>query len=165
MISIIAAVAPNLAIGKDNKLLWHISEDLKYFKKTTAGHTVIMGYNTFLSLNCKPLPNRTNIVITKRIKNNENDNYITVMSLEAALGEVKEDEEVFIIGGGMLYKSSIQLADKLYITQVDINIEDADTFFPEIDPSIWREDWRSETMKDEKTGKEFRFVIYLRKTI
>ncbi len=165
MISIIAAVAPNLAIGKENKLLWHISEDLKYFKKTTAGHTVIMGYNTFLSLNCKPLPNRTNIVITKRIKNNENDNYITVMSLEAALGEVKEDEEVFIIGGGMLYKSSIQLADKLYITQVDINIEDADTFFPEIDPSIWREDWRSETMKDEKTGKEFRFVTYLRKTI
>lgn len=163
MVSIIAAVSGNGAIGKDNDMPWHISEDLKYFKKTTSGHPVIMGYNTFLSLGCRPLPGRRNIVVSTRQASGLRDGVELCSSLEAAMEISRPDtEEVFVIGGGRLYKAAMQYADKLYITEVHANVEDADVFFPAIDPGLWEEDSRSENMYDGKSGVEYSFVTYKR---
>jgi dihydrofolate reductase len=136
MISIIVAVAENLAIGKDNRLLWHISDDLKRFKQLTSGHTVIMGRNTWLSLPKRPLPNRTNIVIT----DNPDECFEgceMVDSIEAAIAKCPPDEESFVMGGASIYRQFMPLADKLYITRVK-KAFDGDTFFPEIDPENWK---------------------------
>lgn len=163
MISIIVAVAKNHAIGKDNKLLWHLSEDLKYFKRTTSGHTVIMGYNTFLSVGGRPFPNRRNIVVNNALPDGVRDGVECFSSLDSALCAAQQGrEEVFVIGGGMMYRTSMPKADKLYITEVDKVVEDADTFFPEIDPKIWKETSRTPFQKDEKSGLDFSFVIYER---
>jgi len=131
-ISIIAAVAANLAIGKNNQLLWHLPEDLKRFKQLTTGHAVVMGQKTYESLG-RPLPDRTNIVITLD-KAYKAKGCIIVHSIEEALKEAKkvESEEIFIIGGGSIYRQFLPLADKLYITRVEKNF-DADTFFPPYD--------------------------------
>lgn len=136
MISIIVAVAKNLAIGKDNQLLWHISEDLKRFKKLTSGLTVVMGRNTWLSLPVRPLPHRANIVIT----DNPGECFEgcqMVNSIEAAIAKCPKNEESFVIGGASIYRQFMPIADKLYITQVDKPFE-GDTFFPEIDPKVWK---------------------------
>ena len=131
-ISMIAAIASkNRAIGKNNELIYHISEDLKRFKKITSGHIVIMGRKTFQSIG-KPLPNRINIVITRN-PNFYEENVIVTHSLDEALhlAELKApDDEVFIIGGGQIYKEAIGKADKLYLTIIEGN-PDADTFFPD----------------------------------
>ena len=182
MLSIIVAVAKNMAIGKDNKLLWHISEDLKYFKNVTKGHPVIVGRNTFISLG-KPLPNRQNIVVLGEFfeeyyndlgdsfsvspsggKIFDSDGVIYCQTLDDALkmGESISDE-AFIIGGGSIYKATMEMADKLYITEVDVVIEDADTFFPEIDGLMWKIENKGETLRDEKSGYGFRFVTYTKK--
>lgn len=126
----IAAVAENRAIGKDNKLLWNIPEDLARFKTITMGHPVIVGKNTFLSIG-KPLPGRTNIVVAKE-KDYRAPGCLTVHSFEDALSLAREKdyEEIFIIGGGMIYEQGIEIADKLYITLVKGEFE-ADTFFPD----------------------------------
>ena len=131
MISIICAIGKNKAIGRDNKLLWDIPHDLKHFKEITAGHPVIMGRKTFESIG-RPLPNRTNIIVT-RDKSYQQDKCLVANSLEEAIEKGKEidSEEVFIIGGGSVYAQAIDLVDKLYLTIVDDVIEDADTFFPE----------------------------------
>jgi dihydrofolate reductase len=164
MISIIVAVAKNNAIGKDNRLLWHLSEDLKYFKKTTLGHCVVMGYNTFLSVNSRPFPNRRNIIVNNAIEDGVHNGIESYSTLEKALkAATEDDEEAFVIGGGMLYRTSLPFADKLYITEVDKVVEDADTYFPIIDLSIWKETSRSEQMVDEKSGLKFTFVTYVRK--
>lgn len=166
MLSIIVVTAKNLAIGKENRLLWHLSEDLKYFRRTTTGHSVIMGYNTFLSVNKRPLPNRRNIVVNNEMKDGVYDGVEFFSTLEGAIaasGAGNGGEEVFIIGGGMMYRTSMPLAQKLYITEVSDTVEDADTFFPEIDLSIWKEETRSEPIKDEKAGVEYSFVTYIRK--
>ena len=128
-ISIIAAVAKNRAICKDNKLLWHLPEDLKRFKRLTDGHAIVMGSKTFESLG-RPLPRRTNIVIAKDL-DYKADGCIIVHSLDEALTEAKkvENDEIFIIGGGSIYAQYLPVADKLYITRVDKEFE-ADTFFP-----------------------------------
>lgn len=163
MVSIIVAVAANHAIGKNNDLLWHISEDLKFFKRTTSGHPVVMGYNTYLSIGARPLPKRRNIVVSSSRPEGERDGVEFFKSLESALSAATEGgEEVFVMGGGMLYRSALPLADKLYITEVDTVIEDADTFFPVIDPAIWHESSRSERHHDEETGFDFSFVEYVR---
>ena len=130
IVSIIAAVAENRAIGKENKLLWHIPEDLTRFKKITMGHPVIVGKNTFLSIG-KPLPGRANIVVAKE-KDYKAPGCITVHSFKKAvfLASQKDDQEIFIIGGGMIYAQGIEIADKLYITLVKGEF-DADTFFPD----------------------------------
>jgi dihydrofolate reductase len=130
-ISMIAAVAKDLAIGKKNDLLWHIPEDFKHFKNKTSGHTVIMGSKTFESLNSKPLPNRTNIVIAYD-KNYNAPGCVVVTSINDAVEEAKkhETEEVFIMGGGSIYKQFLPLSDKLYITLVDKIFPDAEIFFP-----------------------------------
>ncbi len=128
-ISMIGAVAKNLAIGKNNRLLWHIPEDLKRFKELTNGHAIIMGSKTFESLG-RPLPHRTNIVIAKDA-NYKADGCTVVHSLDEAIIEAKKNEpdEIFIIGGGSIYAQFLPRADKLYITLVDKEYE-ADTFFP-----------------------------------
>lgn len=130
-ISLIAAIAKNLAIGKDNKLLYYIPEDLKRFKKITSGHVVVMGKKTFESMGSKPLPNRTNIVISLE-RDYQAAGCVTAHSIEEALSKAKELEkdEIFIIGGGSIYAQTLRHADKLYVTVIDRVHEDADAFFP-----------------------------------
>ena len=135
-ISIIVAIAENRAIGKDNKLLWHLSDDLKRFKKLTTGHTLIMGRNTFLSLPNGALPNRRHIVISD-MEGESFDGCEMAASIEEAINLAGKDEECFVIGGGMVYKQFLPLAGKLYLTEVHSSFE-ADTFFPEIDFSQWK---------------------------
>ena len=134
-ISIIAAVAENSrAIGLNNELLWHLPEDLKHFKELTSGHAVVMGYNTYLSIG-RPLPNRTNIVISKE-EVPEPEGCLLSHSIEEALDKAKEiesakpDGEVFIIGGGQIYRSTIDLADRLYLTIIQ-DEKNGDAFFPD----------------------------------
>jgi len=130
IVSIIAAIGTNQELGKNNKLLWHIPQDFARFKKITLHHPVIMGRTTFCSIG-KPLPKRVNIVVTHD-KNFKADGAIICHSLEEAIVEAKEknDKEIFIIGGGQIYKQAIKFADKLYLTIVEGNF-DADTFFPD----------------------------------
>ena len=130
IMSIVAAIGSNRELGKDNKLLWHIPEDLKRFKKLTLNHPVIMGRKTFQSVG-KPLPGRTNIVIT-RDYNYQAEGCLVTHSLEEAikLAKTKETQEIFIIGGGQIYQQAINIADKLYLTVVKGGFE-ADTFFPD----------------------------------
>ena len=138
MITLIAAIAQNNALGKDNDLIWHLPADLKRFKKVTTGHHILMGRNTFESIG-KPLPNRTTIIITR-----SNDYFIdgclTADSVEKAIELAKDDDEVFIIGGAQIYKYVMDnnLVDKLDITIVHEEFE-ADVFFPEIDRNLWKE--------------------------
>lgn len=147
IISLICSIAENRAIGKGNKLLWEIPEDLKHFKEITSGHVVIMGDKTYNSIG-RPLPNRINIVLTKD-KNFRAENCIVCHSLEETLEKAKELEkdEIFIIGGGQIYKQTIGLANKLYLTIVEGKYE-ADTYFP--DYSDFKKIIRQEKHKNEK---------------
>lgn len=135
-ISIIVAIAENYAIGKDNTLLWHISEDLKRFRKLTTGHTLIMGRNTFLSLPKGVLPNRRHIVISDKAGESF-EGCEMASSIEEALRMAGSEDESFVIGGGMVYRQFLPVAGKLYLTRVHEAFE-ADTFFPEIDFSQWK---------------------------
>jgi len=135
-ISIIVAIAENRAIGKDNRLLWHLSDDLKRFKRLTTGHTLIMGRNTFLSLPNGPLPNRRHVVITD-VPGEDFEGCEMAHSVEQAIELAGNGEECFVIGGGMVYAQFLPIAGKLYLTQVHHSF-DADTFFPEIDLSQWK---------------------------
>lgn len=156
--NIIVAIADNNAIGKDNQLLWHISEDLRYFKKVTMGATVVMGRKTYESIG-KPLPGRRNIVVSRSLK--EITGVEVFASVEAVIEEFKDSaEEVFIIGGGELYRSMLPYASKLYITFVHVTIPDADTFFPEIDHSLWHEISRESFPRGEKFEHPFEFVVF-----
>lgn len=133
--SIIVAIADNLAIGKDNKLLWHIPEDLKRFKNITTGHHLIMGKKTYESLPIRPLPNRISIVLSD-IPGDKIEGCKMAYSIDEAISKCP-DEECFVIGGGMVYKQFLALADKLYITWVH-KVFDADTFFPELNFDEWQ---------------------------
>ena len=161
-ISIIVAIAENNAIGKDNLLLWRLSNDLKRFKKITSGHKVIMGRNTFLSLPNGALPNRTNLVITDK-EEDDFDRCIMVYSVPEALEKCDENEEVFVIGGGMIYKQFLPHATKLYITKVHKSFDAADTFFPEINYDEWNEISRERHESSEKNEYPHSFIIYERK--
>lgn len=135
-ISIIVAMAKNRAIGKGGDLIWHLSNDLKHFKEVTSGHTVIMGYNTYASLpNKKPLPKRRNIIISSRL-NEAPEGFELASNILGAMKMVFNEEEVFIIGGGMIYEQFLPMADKLYLTQINKDF-DADTFFPIINFKNW----------------------------
>lgn len=160
MITIIAAVADNNALGKNNELLWHLPNDFKRFKSITTGHYIIMGRKTFESFP-KPLPNRTHVIITRQ-KNYSYDGCIIVDSLQNALATCSKEKEVFIIGGGEIYKQSIEIADKLDITKVHDTFE-ADTFFPEIDLDKWNLIASEFHPKDEKHLYDFSFQTYIRK--
>ena len=155
-ISLIAAVANNNVIGKDNDLIWRLPADLKYFKQTTTGHHIIMGRKNYESIG-KPLPNRTSIIITRQ-EDYEASGCIVVHSLEEALKAVKNDDEPFIIGGGKIYKQSIAIVNKLYITHIHHDFE-GDTFFPEITDK-WQIISKKDYRPDEKNKYEFSFVIY-----
>jgi len=162
MISIIVAKSENSCIGIKNKLPWHLSEDLKHFKKITEGHKVIMGRKTFesiLDFLGKPLPNRENIVITRNKSYNQK-NCTVVNSLEEAINLINSDQEAFIIGGAEIYNQAIKQADKLYITEVKTEI-DGDKFFPELDKN-WLEISREYHTKDEKNKYDFDFVEYIK---
>ena len=159
MISIIVAVAENGVIGSDNQMPWHISEDLRRFKAVTTGHPVIMGRKTFESLG-RPLPNRTNVVITRN-PSYKVDGATVVGSLDEALALFPGDGEVFVIGGGEIYRQAMDIADRLYITRVGTEFE-GDTRFPEIDDSRWRVTWREAHPRGEKFPHPFEFVNYQR---
>ena len=161
-LTIIVAAGENNAIGKDNDLIWHLSDDLKRFKKLTNGHHIIMGRKTFESFP-KPLPNRKHIVITRQADYNVPDGVMIVNNLPDAIEAAKGDDQPFIIGGGEIYKQSMALADKLEITRVHATFEEADTFFPEIDSSIWKEVNRTTHDADEKHAHAFSFITYIRK--
>ena len=129
-------MAKNRAIGKGGDLIWHLSNDLKHFKEVTSGHTVIMGYNTYRSLpGQKPLPKRRNIIISSRLKEVP-EGFEVANSILDAMKMVFNEEEVFIIGGGMIYEQFLPMADKLYLTKIDKDFE-ADTFFPIINYNNW----------------------------
>jgi dihydrofolate reductase len=161
MITIIAAIAKNNALGKNNQLIWHLPADLIRFKKTTLHHYVIMGRKTFESLN-KPLPNRTTVIVTRN-KKYKADGCIVVHSLKDALEVSKNEENVFILGGAKIYEQAIKFADVLDITLVHHTFE-ADAFFPEIDKTIWKENSRQDFKADEKNKYDYSFVTYTRKT-
>jgi len=190
---IIAAVADNGAIGKDNDLLWHIAEDMKYFRRTTTGNPVVMGFRTFLSIG-RPLPKRVNIVISTRSWADVPEGVIVARSLEEAYslvekaakskvndaavdvevsekkvagsadgGRETEPGRIFIMGGGETYRKALPTADKLYITHVHTAIEDADTFFPVIDPVIWMVESEAPSATDPETGYTYEFKVYKRR--
>ncbi|WP_400081359.1 dihydrofolate reductase [Winogradskyella sp. R77965] len=149
-------------MGKDNSLIWHLSDDLKRFKSLTSGHHIIMGRKTFESFP-KPLPNRTHIVITRQKDYKAPAGVILVNSLHDAIDAAKNDTQAFIIGGGEIYKQSIALVNKLEITRVHSTFEDADTFFPEVDNALWKEVNRETHDADENHAHAFSFITYLRR--
>lgn len=159
-ISIIVAIAQNFAIGKNNDLLFHLPADLKRFKQITSGHTIIMGRNTLLSLPKWPLPNRRHIVITDK-PDDQFEGCEVVFSIDEAIEKVKNEEEAFIIGGGMIYRQFFPVAGKLYLTLVHQDFE-ADTYFTEINYSEWDETAR-EDLHDEKNGFDYSYLDLVRK--
>jgi dihydrofolate reductase len=160
MIILIAAIAENSALGKNNELLWHLPKDFKRFKEITSGHYIIMGRKTFESFP-KPLPNRTHVIITRQ-KDYVCEGCIVVQDLEKALAVCPKNEDVFIIGGGEIYSQSIHLADQLDITRVHHSFE-ADVYFPEIDPTIWKLISEEVNLKDEKHRYDYSFQTFVRK--
>jgi len=160
-IAMIVAAAANNVIGKDNKLIWHLPEDLKFFKKATLNHYMIMGRKTFEALG-KPLKDRVSIVITKS-KKFEWPELIVVGSLKEAINlpKLKDEDRVFVIGGGEIYRQSMEIADEIYLTRVHANFE-GDTTFPEIDQRIWKEVSRVDHPEDEKHAYSFSFLKYER---
>ena len=160
MITLIVAMGKNREIGKENQLLWHLPKDLKHFKDLTSGHPIIMGRKTYESIG-KPLPNRTNIVISRRNDWFEEGILIVGSIKEAVKFAKKIDEEVFVIGGGNIYEQTIDLADKLEVTLVDA-VLDADTFFPKINEKVWQKTNEEYHQKDEKNEFDFCFQTFER---
>lgn len=169
MITIIANVAKNRAIGNKNKLIYWLPNDMKRFKALTTGHTIIMGRNTFLSLPKGALPNRRNIVLTRSTFPTPSGQTATDLypgcdvypSLEEALKHCAEDEDIYIIGGASVYRQALPLADRLCLTEVDNTPEQADTFFPSYEDT-WKEDWREDHEADERHAHRYAFVDYVR---
>jgi dihydrofolate reductase len=159
-VSIIAAIAENNAIGKDNQLLWHLPEDLKRFKRITEGHPIIMGKHTYYSLPKRPLPGRTNIVLTTS-PCEKIDGCQVVYSIDDAMNQCSDTQENFIIGGGSVYRQFFSHAQKLYITHVHVTLN-ADTFFPDIDPLHWKIIEKEEHKADEKNKYDYTFITYQR---
>jgi dihydrofolate reductase len=157
-ISIIVAIAKNYAIGSSNNLLFYLPDDLKRFKQITTGHPIIMGKNTLLSLPNGALPNRRNIVISQSLESFEGVEI--VRSIEEAVEKVKNEEEAFVIGGGMIYEQFFPVAGKLYLTLVNEKF-DADTFFPEIDYTEWEELEREER-HDKKNNFDYTYLTLQR---
>jgi dihydrofolate reductase len=153
-VSSVVAISENHVIGKDNKLLWYLPNDLKHFKDITSGHTVIMGRKTFDSVG-KPLPRRRNIIITRQDISIEGCE--VVKSIEAALDLCKDEEEVFIVGGAEIYRQSMHLTDRIYLTIVHKEFE-GDSFFPEIDKKEWKEVSHEDFEADEKNSIPYSFI-------
>ncbi|MFA7285857.1 MAG: dihydrofolate reductase [Candidatus Paceibacterota bacterium] len=162
-IAIIAAIGKNNEIGKGNTLLFNMPADMKYFRDTTRGHSVIMGRKTFESLPNGALPNRRNIIITRDTEY-KSEGIEVVHSLDEALKLFENnEEEIFVIGGAEIYRQAIEKANKLYITHIDAEDKDADSFFPFIDEEIWIETKTEAFIKDDKNPHNYSFVEYEKK--
>lgn len=159
---IIVAIAENNAIGKAGDLLCHLPNDLKHFKELTTGATVVMGKKTFFSLPRRPLPNRRNIVLTRDLIFAYEQTEVA-HSIEELQGMLSHDEQVFIIGGGEIYRQFIPLVEELHITHIHHTWEDADTFFPEIDPTIWQCTSEEHFTSDDRHAFAYTFATYVRK--
>ena len=164
MITMIAAAAENNALGKDNKIVWHLPDDFKRFKQLTSGHPIVMGRKTFESFD-KPLPNRTHIIVTRQknyVPKPYSEPCIVLSSMEKALEVFPKNETVFIIGGGEIYELGIPFADKIELTRVHGTFE-ADAFFPEINLNDWKLVHEEYHPKDEKHNFDFTYQTFLRK--
>lgn len=151
-----------MAIGRGGDLLFHISEDLRRFKALTMGHPIIMGRKTFESFPNGALPGRRNIVITRQVDYVANGAE-TVGSLQQAIDAVEQCDEAFVIGGGEIYTQALPHASKLYLTIIDADVADADTFFPQIDPAQWETIEEREVKQDPRSGATYRFICLSRK--
>lgn len=160
-IALIAAVAENGVIGKDNQLIWRLSSDLKRFKALTTGHTVLMGRKTFESIGSKPLPNRLNIVISRNFQV-ENLNVLVCNSIESALAKCRHEEVVFVIGGAEIYRQTLAIADILYLTLVK-TFPEGDSYFPDFEKDNWRLELEEKHQADEKNEFDYSFLNYVRK--
>ncbi|MCD8179036.1 MAG: dihydrofolate reductase [Tannerellaceae bacterium] len=160
-VSIIAAIAENNAISKNQQLLCHLPNDLKRFKDLTNGHAIVMGRKTFESLPKGALPNRKNVILTT-VPDAGFVDCFACESIEDALYICEKEEEVFLIGGAMVYKQGLEIADKMYLTHIHHTFEDADTFFPEINYSEWKEVEREDFEADERNPYAYSFVTYER---
>lgn len=158
-ITIIAAIAAGGAIGRNGELLFHISDDLKRFKHLTMGHPIIMGRKTFESFPNGALPGRRNIVITRNLAYAA-PGIETFPSVDAAIDALDVGDDVYIIGGGQIYREAIDLADCLQLTLIDARVEDADTYFPRFDTSEWELVYLSDDHTDPRTGVTYRFATY-----
>jgi len=165
LVSLIAAVSENNVIGKGNQLPWHLPADMKYFREITMGRCLIMGRKNYDSIpeKFRPLPGRTNIIVTRQ-KNFSADRCIVVNSMEEALDQAKKkkETEAFIIGGGEIFKHSLHLADKIYLTRIH-HIIDGDVFFPELNADEWKEESAQHCKADEKNKFDYSFLVLKRK--
>jgi len=159
IISIMVAAAENNVIGRDNGLLWHLPNDLRFFKRTTSGHPVIMGRKTFESLG-KPLPNRLNIIVTRQ-RDYQAEGADVMHSLEAALGLDTGADELFVIGGGEIYRQALPLADRVYLTRVHTELA-GDTYFPVLDEKDWKLVAADRHASDERHAYDYTFQLYER---
>lgn len=160
MVSIIVAVAENNVIGKDNSLIWHLPADMKFFKDKTTGHCIITGRKNYESIpeKFRPLPNRTNIVITRQ-KNYLAPGTIIVDSIGKAMDAASKtnDDEIFIIGGAEIFKQSLQLTQRIYLTKIYHSFE-GDVYFPELNMNEWKEVSRTKGITDDKNKYEYDFI-------
>ncbi len=158
MISMISALAKNRTIGKKNALPWHLPADLKHFKEKTTGKTIVMGLNTFKSVGERPLPNRKNVVLTDDKNYQAPTGVVLAHSIDEVLEMTKNDGEIMISGGAMVYKQFLPMADRLYLTYIDHDF-DGDIFFPEFDMNEWKEVSRENHEPDEKNKYKYSFVV------
>lgn len=162
MLSIIVAISDNNVIGKENKLIWHLPEDLKRFKELTTGHTIIMGRKTFESLG-RVLPNRKHIVLTRDINYYVDDENVEIVNdIEDLEKYIDSEEENFVIGGAIIYSQLMPKVDKMYITKIHEKFE-GDSYFPVINEEEWKEIEKIQGIKDEKNTYDYEFVTYKRK--
>ena len=159
-ISLVAAIAENFAIGKDNKLLWHLSNDLKFFKAYTLGKVIVMGRKTFDSIGKRALPGRTNVVVT-RDTSVKADNVLAFTSLDTVLNHFGNAEEICIVGGAQMYAEALPKADILVLTRVEV-VPEADVFFPEVNWKNWHLVSEEKHFADEKHAYNYTFQIYHR---
>ena len=161
-VSIIVAVASDGAIGRANDLLWHLPADLKRFKELTTGHTILMGRKTFESLPRGPLPNRRNIIISRSLPTQPGaEVYPTI---QQAMEACASDEEVFIIGGGEIYRQLLPDTERIYLTRVQASFPDAEVFFPELDPTEWVEEAREVYPRDERNEYDTELLLLRRRS-
>ena len=161
MLSIVVAKAKNNIIGKDNKIIWNLPEDLKHFKELTTGHTIIMGRKTFESLG-GVLPNRKHIIFSQNPDFKENNENVEVVhSLLQIQDLIEGEEEAFVIGGAIIYNFLMPYVKKMYVTEINEEF-DGDSFFPKINENTWKEVNREKGIKDEKNNLDYEFVIYER---
>lgn len=162
MLSIIVAKAKNNIIGKENKLIWHLPEDLKHFKDLTTGHTIIMGRKTFESLG-RVLPNRKHIVFSQNPDFKVNDENVEIVHSMLQIQEyIENEQENFVIGGAMIYNLLMPYVSKMYVTQIEKDFE-GDAFFPRIDENIWEEISREKGIKNEENNLDYEYITYIRK--